>query len=205
MSRELIKYNAMCTAIEAACAIDEVKDIRDKSIALEKYAHQAKNTEAERQCREIRIRAERKAGELTGKMEKASPGPPKKGYDAAGGVTSPKEKTLAGLGVTRQEASEWERLSKVPKDKFEKEIKMPLPSARKIANGNRNPVWERLSKLPKDKEPLPPKVKRKSRYAEPMNIVVGGEIVGVLNPEQAPTFVKADDAWNNMDAHTRDL
>jgi hypothetical protein len=58
MSGELIRYDAMCRAIAEAHAVDEVKDIRDKARALEMYAHQAQNTEAERQAAEIRFRAE---------------------------------------------------------------------------------------------------------------------------------------------------
>jgi hypothetical protein len=54
----------MCRAIEAAYKVDEVKDIRDQAIALEVYARQAHNTEAERKACEIRLRAERKAGAL---------------------------------------------------------------------------------------------------------------------------------------------
>lgn len=60
----LVKYDVMCRAIDAAYEVDEVKDIRDKALALEAYAQQAKNTEAERRACEIRLRAERKAGQL---------------------------------------------------------------------------------------------------------------------------------------------
>jgi hypothetical protein len=62
----LVFYDAMCHAIAAAYAVDEVKDIRDKARALEVYSRQAKNVEAERQACEIRLRAERRVGELIG-------------------------------------------------------------------------------------------------------------------------------------------
>jgi hypothetical protein len=69
----LARYDAMCRAIEAAYKVDEVKDIRDQAIALEVYARQAHNVEAERKACEIRLRAERKAGALSAKLER-SPG-----------------------------------------------------------------------------------------------------------------------------------
>lgn len=60
----LVKYDAMCLAIEQAHAVDEVKDIRDRALALQAYARQAQNEELERKAATIRIRAERRAGEL---------------------------------------------------------------------------------------------------------------------------------------------
>jgi hypothetical protein len=53
---ELINYNAMYRAIEAAYRVDEVEAIHDKAAAFEIYAKQAQNVEAERQACEIRLR-----------------------------------------------------------------------------------------------------------------------------------------------------
>ena len=61
----------MCRAIDAAHAVDEVKDIRDRAVALEHYARQAQNTDAERRAAEIRLRAERKARQLLATREMA--------------------------------------------------------------------------------------------------------------------------------------
>ncbi|HMF63000.1 MAG TPA: hypothetical protein VK608_02845, partial [Edaphobacter sp.] len=60
MNLGLVKYDAMVLAIEACERIDEVKSIIDKARALEVYAAQAMNTEAEAKAARIRIRAERK-------------------------------------------------------------------------------------------------------------------------------------------------
>ena len=67
----------MIEAIDTCHRIDEVRDIRERAIALSVYARQAKNIEAERRAAEIRLRAERKAGAfwrpLTGHAANALP------------------------------------------------------------------------------------------------------------------------------------
>jgi len=70
---------------------DEVKDIRDKALAFEAYAQQVKNTEAECRACEIRLRAERKAGQLLQTKERAG----------RGGSPKSRSTTLDGLGISR--------------------------------------------------------------------------------------------------------
>jgi hypothetical protein len=43
-SNALVKYDAMCRAIDAALEVDEVKDVRDLAMAAALYAKQAKNS-----------------------------------------------------------------------------------------------------------------------------------------------------------------
>ena len=78
MKTDLVKYDAMVHSIAECKQVDEVKDIRDKALALEAYAKQAMNFEAERQCAEIRVRTERQRGIMLSQMEKA------KGSDRGG-------------------------------------------------------------------------------------------------------------------------
>ncbi|MGF6877389.1 hypothetical protein [Paraburkholderia sp. MM5477-R1] len=105
------RYVAMCTAIAECAAIDEVKDLRDKAVALEVYAKQAQNFDAERQAQEVRVRAERRAGELLKAMTKARGGQP---YQATGQSTGPVGQTLADHGITKNQSSQWQQLADVP-------------------------------------------------------------------------------------------
>ena len=120
----LARYDEMCRAIDAAYQVDEVKDIRDKAQAFEVYARQARNTEAERRACEIRLRAERKCGELDKKREKAKGGQP---YQATGSTVEPVERapTLRDLGISKRQAHDWRKLAEVPENEFEAALADP--------------------------------------------------------------------------------
>ena len=117
---QLVRYDAMCHAIAEAHAVDEVKDIRDKARAIEMYARQAQNTEAERQACEIRLRAERRCGQmLAGDIDRAraSDGRPAKAS------TDPR---LSDYGISYDQSSQWQKLAAVPDDQFEADLSDPM-------------------------------------------------------------------------------
>jgi hypothetical protein len=132
----------MCTAIAAAYAVDEVKDIRDKAQAIEVYARQAKNVEAERQACEIRLRAERKCGELLRDRDKAKPRGSNQHEDVSRDPTHPQP--LADLGISRDQSSQWQKLAAVPPDLFEQELQRERPTTNGIIAAHAPPE-------PKDK------------------------------------------------------
>jgi hypothetical protein len=101
--------------------IDEVKDIRDKARAIEVYARQAKNVEAERQACEIRLRAERRAGQLISDMDKAKGGRPTETPNTMSGVLP-----LAELGISHKQSSDWQKLAAIPVDTFEADLADPM-------------------------------------------------------------------------------
>jgi hypothetical protein len=114
----LIRYDAMCTAIAECHTVDEVKEIRDKARALEVYAQQALNREAERKACEIRIRAERKVGGMLRDMKQNGQRHSRGGDHAA--MSHPP--TLPELGISRDQCSQWQQLAAIPEDEFEETL-----------------------------------------------------------------------------------
>lgn len=119
----LTLYDGMCRAIDAAYQVDEAKDIRDRALAFEVYARQAKNIDAERRACEVRLRAERKAGELDKRREKAKAAP---GNQHTGPLPrGDGSKTLADLGVSANQAHRWRKLADVPQAQFDDALADP--------------------------------------------------------------------------------
>jgi hypothetical protein len=119
-SMQLARYDQMCHAIAEAHAIDEVRNIHNHVVAVQAYAHQARNFEIEQMAAEIRVRAEIRAGELLIEMKKAGileTGRAQKGTKI--GAPSSRVK-LSHTGITRTESTKWQRLAKIPKRQIEK-------------------------------------------------------------------------------------
>jgi len=122
---ELVKWNAAKQAIIEAKSIDEVKDIRDKAQAMKAYAKQiGESLEVQNDIAEIKIRAERRAGEILQETEKA------KGSDYAGRLDldgnrvlpSNPPPTLEEIGITKIQSSRWQATASLPEEVFEKHI-----------------------------------------------------------------------------------
>jgi hypothetical protein len=101
----------VCHAIAVAYEADEVKQIRDKARAIEIYARQVRNIEAERRACEIRLRAERRCRQLLQQMEKAKGSP---GNQHTGPVARcDGSKTLSDLGISKSQSSRWQKMADI--------------------------------------------------------------------------------------------
>lgn len=133
---EVALYDRMCLAIAECSRVDEAKDIRDKAMALEMYNRQARNLDAEREAANIRLRAERRAGELLKELARATPREVAQAGGAAKAATSKGETkqqtapsayaaTLADLGMSRQTANRYQAVAEIPEAVFEEALAAP--------------------------------------------------------------------------------
>jgi 16S rRNA G966 N2-methylase RsmD len=94
-----------------ASTLDEVKVIRDKAEALAAYSKAAKlGLEMQNECAELKLRAERKAGEMLRQMPKAV-----NRHSSSG-------RTLRPLGINKSQSSRWQQVAAVPEPEFEAHI-----------------------------------------------------------------------------------
>ncbi len=112
-------YEGAKGSLQLYSTVDEVKEIRDKALAIEAYAKQANDYQLERDAAAARVRAERRCGQLLREMEKAKGGNPQL---VANHDRLEKPKTLAEMGVTKDQSSKWQKLAGVPDDQFEKAL-----------------------------------------------------------------------------------
>lgn len=127
------RYEAMVNAIAACHRVDEVKELHNKARALEIYAAQAKNTDAERKACEIRIRAEHRTGELLKELARATPQQRAEKANVSLGRLcnadtndpSPYAAALEQTGISRRTAHRYQALAEVPMAVLEESFKDP--------------------------------------------------------------------------------
>lgn len=126
MTQALIKYEAACYAIAECVRVDEVKEWADKAAAMQAYGRMAQDQTLQAQAAEIRIRAERRLGELLAGQK--TEGGLSRGAAGAGinqhtpaevrssQTTAP---TLADAGISKDLSSRAQKLAAVPEQEFE--------------------------------------------------------------------------------------
>lgn len=106
------------TRMLAECrTVDEAKKVRDLAAAARVYAREAElGFEAENYASEIKLKAERRVGEILRQMaaqgERATGRPDKQSQPVI----------LSDLGIEPNESSKWQRLADVPQREFDKYI-----------------------------------------------------------------------------------
>src|SRR5262245_11444211 len=99
-------YDQAKAALQKAIRLDEVKDLRDKAEVLRLYTKQVSaSLELQNYCAEIKIRAERRAGELLRDDPE---------------LRRRRSARLLLLGIKKHQSSRWQRIAKLDAALFER-------------------------------------------------------------------------------------
>jgi DNA methylase len=135
----LVYYDAARKALEKASTFNEVKKIRDKAEALRLYARQSgESLEMQNRCAEIKLRAERRAGELIAPNLKH------------GGDRKSKSRfhdgTLIEMGISKKQSHRWQAIAKIPEQVFEQHIAETKEKAEELTSIGVRKLGRNLSK-----------------------------------------------------------
>jgi hypothetical protein len=124
----LVRYDAARRALAEARQVDEVKDIRDKAVAMAAYARQAKNKDLEADAVEIRMRATRRLGRMMAEQkETVGLNRGAKGSEKVTGlkrnpVTLDDRPTLASQGIDKNLAQQGRVFGAMSDEAFESAV-----------------------------------------------------------------------------------
>lgn len=134
MTTQLVRYEQARTALAAVHSYDEVKDIMDQAERAAVYARQANDSELIKYATEIRVRAQRRAGEMLAQTAKNT------GTRLNGGGESPvvvlndrrEAPTLADMGITKDQSSNWQALASMSEEHFEATVEAAKDTAGEV-------------------------------------------------------------------------
>jgi N6-adenosine-specific RNA methylase IME4 len=152
---KLIKYDAAHRALAAAVRVDEVKAIRDKAVAMEVYAKQARDSRLMADATALRKRATRRLGVLMDERRKAGtlakPGRHSKTGHAKKRVGSGPKLTLADEGIDKHLADRARKAAAMSEDKFEAQVERDVRIAVAATEGDASIVKEARKKQQEEK------------------------------------------------------
>lgn len=112
---ELVSLDGAERMLAEASTLDEIMDVRARAEAMRRFAAARLGREQTNYAAEIKLRAERKAGEVLHDMDKNPGGNPS--HDVRGLVP-----TLADLGITYMQSSRWQQVAVIDEAIFERYI-----------------------------------------------------------------------------------
>ena len=130
MTTQLVRYEQARTALAAVHSYDEVKDIMDQAERAAVYARQANDSDLIKYATEIRVRAQRRAGEMLAQTEKRDGGQAMKARSSASTEVIPP--TLCDMGITKDQSSNWQALASMSEEHFEATVEAAKDTAGEV-------------------------------------------------------------------------
>lgn len=184
-----------CALLASAKTLDEVLHVRDKGIALEAYARaRERGSDAHASAYELCKYAERRLGELTSELPKASPGPMSCVAQTTQLPRRPKGEVLAEIQVTRQQAARAERLAEIPLADFNARL---AHASELLRAGKRVPDLTAVTASPghtSDEYGTP------GKYVDPARELMGGIELDFASNAQAANIVRAERFFTKEDS-----
>lgn len=144
----LPEWEAAKVAIAKCARLDEVKDIRDRMEALKAYAKQAREgLEVQNNIAEVKIRAERRIGELSRELPTHEHRFNQAGHDDPPVTT--KTEALKDIGIARRIANRYEAIADIPENRFEETIKAVKDSNKELTTAG---IYETARELHHQKQ-----------------------------------------------------
>ena len=148
--QSIVKLDQATQMLAEISTVDDAKDLVDLAEAARVYAKQVDlGLEAQNHAAEIKLRAQRKAGELLDDMDK------NKGAATEGWKTrSQPSTTLDDIGITKNQSSQWQQIADMPDVDFEDYIEQTREKDEEITTAGivreakriNNPDWYQSSK-----------------------------------------------------------
>lgn len=195
---QLVKYEAAKHALAEAKAVDEVKQILDVATAMKAYARQANDKQLEIDASEIRVRSERRLGEMiqrqkeTGGMNTGGR-PTEKPLPEGKGFSPP----LSDMGIDYKLSSRAQAIASIPHDEFEEVLATHREEVTAVSDrtmealGRRAPI---VSLYTGNNEWYTP-----SEYIESARIVMGSIDTDPASNEYANKTVNASQYYTKED------
>ncbi|MFA7291861.1 MAG: hypothetical protein WC023_06390 [Rhodocyclaceae bacterium] len=165
---QLIRYEAARAALDAAVMFDEVTAIIDAAERASVYAKQANDNDLIEKATEIRVRAQRKAGEMLTKAAEQGMRATKESHGRGGQVAACDQTppTLADIGLTKSQSSRYQQLAAMPDEHFETAVATAKATAGEVTTAFMLREAKNVAKRP-----------RAERVAEIRALVNGGHNV----------------------------
>jgi len=148
-AQDLQVLSRFSRALAETTDLKEVKTIRDRAEAVRHYARSAAlGFEIQNQAAELKLRAERRAGELLAGVVSHGGDRKSSSHD--------ENLILADLGIDHNQSARWQREAAIPQETFEEYVRSANQSGRELTSQGLLKLEREFSRSQRPSQPLQP-------------------------------------------------